>query len=271
MHSTQESPKSFTDFLREDFVQRCRQNSGYSLRTHAKKLEVDPSALSKILRGMRRPSMNTKLKMIDKLKLSPHMRNIASELAEIPEEKQTSTEKLREFQEDTFNVIQDWYHYAILELVDLRDFKPSVKWIANKLAISPEETKLAIGRLCRLELLDISDPQNWRSHPNNFTTPNNSTTTAAKRALQKKYLQMAHACLDDVDIQYRSQCATTISIDRSKMASFKKMIKQFIGKFEDRANQDFCKTDVYQMVVSFYPLTKSEEILREKKPWEMNE
>ncbi|WP_216635913.1 hypothetical protein [Bdellovibrio bacteriovorus] len=44
---------NFVDHLRQELLVRSRRNSSYSLRAFAASLELDPSTLSKILRGKR--------------------------------------------------------------------------------------------------------------------------------------------------------------------------------------------------------------------------
>lgn len=44
---------NFVDHLRQELIVRCRRNPSYSLRAFAASLDLDPSTLSKILRGKR--------------------------------------------------------------------------------------------------------------------------------------------------------------------------------------------------------------------------
>jgi hypothetical protein len=39
---------------------------------------------------------------------------------------------------DAFSIISDWYHYAILELLELENSSCEVDWITNKLSLERE-------------------------------------------------------------------------------------------------------------------------------------
>ena len=49
------------------------------------------------------------------------------------------------------------YHYAILELVRLKEFRPDSRWIARMLGITTDEVNIALNRLIRLGLLEMVD------------------------------------------------------------------------------------------------------------------
>ena len=54
---------------------------------------------------------------------------------------------------DTFAVISDWYHYAILSLLEVTDARLDPRWISKRLGINRLEARLAIERLKRLSLI----------------------------------------------------------------------------------------------------------------------
>jgi len=62
---------------------------------------------------------------------------------------------------DTARVVSEWHHYALLELVGLENFRPDVTWIARVLGLGTDEVVLAIDRLVRLGLLDMTSTERW--------------------------------------------------------------------------------------------------------------
>ncbi len=54
-------------------------------------------------------------------------------------------------------MIADWEHYAILDLVDTDGFRSDDAWIAEKLGLSLEQTRAALQRLFRLNLMTVKD------------------------------------------------------------------------------------------------------------------
>ena len=52
--------------------------------------------------------------------------------------------------------LQSLYHFAILELTRLSEFRADSRWIARVLDISVDEVNVALQRLIRLDLLDMA-------------------------------------------------------------------------------------------------------------------
>lgn len=62
---------SFKSYLQDEFEKRCNKNKHYSLRSFSKSLDVEPSFLSKLLRGQRRFTDKSIVRFGSKLGLSP--------------------------------------------------------------------------------------------------------------------------------------------------------------------------------------------------------
>ncbi|MBC7692320.1 MAG: helix-turn-helix transcriptional regulator [Methylotenera sp.] len=60
----------YIERIRDELLARKQKNSSYSLRAFARDLEIDPSAISRILKGKQTLSLLICLKVIRKLKLS---------------------------------------------------------------------------------------------------------------------------------------------------------------------------------------------------------
>ena len=115
---------------------RCEKNSQYSLRSYAKALDMDCSTLSKILRGKRvlgkrlirklAPSLNLSLPEIEKfISYDIRQKNLFID-------RESDDLEYLQHTLDNFQIISDWYHYAILELMRLDYFIPDSKWIPSQ-------------------------------------------------------------------------------------------------------------------------------------------
>jgi uncharacterized protein (TIGR02147 family) len=163
VHAPEVCPSlSFRAFLQSEFARRCSANSQYSLRAYAMHLDIDHSTLSQLLRG-KRPLTE---KMIRKL--GGRLRLGESELDDfvICEGVFTaaSSSRMREVEQlvyDTLNLISNPDHLNILELVHLDEFKPDSRWIAQVLDITADEVNVALNRLTRLGLLEMSSRDRW--------------------------------------------------------------------------------------------------------------
>ena len=107
----------FRLYLQSVLVERCRKNSGYSLRAFARSLGIVSSALSDIL-NRRRPiteKMKVRLGLALGLNLED-LNNFKSDRS-IGARENSIDKSYRQISHDTFAIISDWYHYAILELM----------------------------------------------------------------------------------------------------------------------------------------------------------
>src|SRR6185436_5184266 len=134
----------------QELARSCARNPRYSLRAFAKFLGVDHATLSQWLRGRRRLTEKAIGRVGARLKLSPKSiaLYVASErLRDGRDEAEPRQRDVQQLASDTANLISDWYHYAILELVRLREFKPDSRWIARVLGITVDEVNVALQRL----------------------------------------------------------------------------------------------------------------------------
>ncbi len=257
------APSDFRLYLQTELLRRCKTNPKYSLRAFARALALEPAFLSKLLHGKRGITINV-------------MRNIASRLALAPSEvkkfedaillKKSSKRQTRlpaspetQFQQlalDHFQMIADWYHYAILELVSVEGFESSPRYIARMLGISVNEANAAIERLLRLEYLELAADGSWTNHSGNNTTLGNDFTATAFRKLQKQVLEMALVALEEVPIEQRDQTSMTMAIDSAQLPEAKKMIKEFRRSFCDVLQKSTHRDSVYHLGVSLYPVTR---------------
>lgn len=275
----------FQSILREEIAKRCERNPRYSLRAFSRSLGLDPAALSRILSGKTLPSAKMTQKLLQGLDLSPELRErflhsvrvsqnsalrerrspffknpgvtgagIAKEIAaEISEET-----KPKELTAELFRTISDWYHYAILEMTFLPDFKAEPKNIAKALGISEIEANLALERLFSLELLHRHGDRVTKTDLQ-LTTADKSITSAAHRRRQKQILEKSLESLESESIEARSHTGMTMAIDPLKIPEAKKMIQEFNRQLCDFLESGE-RTQVYELSISLFSLQKKEKL-----------
>lgn len=251
--------RDFRLLLQAELVRRCNQNPRYSLRAFARMLEIEPSALSKILSGKRGIS-RTKFKcFVEKLGLEPSVTKSLSpsrRLRKAPEPKQPHYQQLTL---DSFQVIADWYHYAILELTHVEGFDPHPKWIARVLGISVPEVSAAVERLRRLEFLEITQEGNWIDQSGSITTVGNDFTAIAFKKLQKAVLEKALVALEEFPLASRDQTSMTMAIDSGLLPEAKERIRNFRRDLAAFLIQAPHRDQVYHLGISLYPITRIEK------------
>ncbi|MGZ3712016.1 MAG: DUF4423 domain-containing protein, partial [Bdellovibrionota bacterium] len=212
--------------------------------------------LSKILLGQRRVTPATVRRLGGKLGLS--LRDL--ELYE-QNTKLNSAEVDTDFRQiayDHFQVISDWYHFAILELASVKGFEPSTRWIAKALGLSVAEAQAAIDRLVRIGYIAIESSGKWKILEENTTTLGTEETTAALQQMQKQILQMAINAMETIPVAKRDQSAMTMAADSCLLPAAKEKIKKFRRELCALLESGKKKDAVYQLSVSLYPLTKGD-------------
>lgn len=255
-------PKTYTSFrlwLQKEFTDRCRRNGRYSLRAFAKLLQMEPSSVSQILSGKRIASQKVVSQICARLSVAPEQAQ-AFQQEILKRKKRIDTAELAshdyfQVNADIFAVIADWYHYAILELTFVREFKSNPKWIATKLGISATEATLAIERLKRLGLIEeknkklVKTTAHLTNGPDGFTAP-------ALRELQRQLLQKAIDAIDECAPEEKDITSMTMAIDPLKLPEARAKIRNFrrelCGFLETSGHQ----TRVYNLGVQLFPLSK---------------
>lgn len=237
----------FSLLVREEFLRRCKNNPSYSLRSYARQLGVDASLLSKVIRGRRQPSVEL-IKCIGPL-IGIRPQQISKLL------KGSNEVAYTRVSDDIFSMMSDWFHFAILELMKTKDFESDPAWIAQRLSIHKTEAQSAVERLERLDFIESKDGKFILKAQNN-TWANNEMTSAARKNLQKQLAVKAREAIDDVPFEFRESGSLTIATPKNLIPEVKKKIQAFRREIDEFIEAQERPDEVYQLLVSFYPLTK---------------
>lgn len=259
-----EASSDFRIFLQEELVRRIRTKPGYSMRAFARYLGIDSSRLSKMLRGERPIKPHFIEAFGQKIGLEPNQietfKSVYATKRTRGKPPYASSADYRPLDMDTFQIISDWQHYAILELMKIRGFDQDTKWIAKALGIQPAEVNAAVERLMRVGLISVDPMTNkWVDTSAGFSTsvigPN--YTSYAHKKLQEQILRQAQEALQTVAIEKRDQSAITMAIPLRKMEQAKQMIKEFRRQLSAYLESDEMEKDaVYQLSVSLFPVSQ---------------
>lgn len=215
----------FRRLLQDELVRRTQKNPGYSLRAFARMLGIQSGFLSKLLLGQRRVTPATVRRIGAKLGLS--LQEIEFFEQAHRHKFDTAAMDFHQIAHDHFQIISDWYHFAILELAEVKGFDPSTRWIAKTLGISVAEAQAAVERLVRIGYISIDTKGRWKLLEAHTTTLGVDETNAALQQMQKQILQMAIESLETVSIDRRDQTTMTMAIDSSLVPAAKERVKKF--------------------------------------------
>lgn len=249
------SKKDFRIFLQGELVRRCQTNPRYSLRAFAKSLEIESSHLSKILRGQRPIKPGLLNRLGQKLNLPLNEIRKFEETKSKRTSRQFQSKNFKQLSQDVFESIEDWRHYAILELMKVRGFKTDPRWLAGRLGISVNEVHSYVDKLIRIGLLTVEPDGRWIDTSDGFSTDVISDTDVsyAHRRSQIFILKQAMASVESLPLTERDQSSMMMATSSRKLKQAKKMIQQFRRELceflEDTTNKD----SVFQLSISLFP------------------
>lgn len=255
-------PVNPKEWLHAEFCKRREKNPAYSLRAFGKFLKISPSRLSEVLSDKRLMTSNQGARIAERLAYSPEMKKKFLECIEqsrgvtrgqVIFEASIECREYRQMQMDSFHLIADWYHFAILSLMETRSFKSDVQWIARRLGISIMEARQAAVRLKRLGFL-VEVNGKWKAVSKDLAT-SNEVSSAALRKSHRQTLEQALTALEEVPLDQRDVTSISMAIDVNKLPAAKKMIQKFrrsLSVFLESGSQ----TEVYNLNVQLLPVTK---------------
>jgi hypothetical protein len=153
----------FRQRLEQEFRARREKNPRYSLRSFARFLGADHSVISQIFRDLRRTPPSQIRRWGKKLKLSPEEAAAYIAAEHLPRATETRRiEQLRHWTAEGLSVATNRVHWEIVRMSRLPGFRTDCRWIAGKIDVSVDEVNLALTRLLRLQLLQVSPSGKWR-------------------------------------------------------------------------------------------------------------
>lgn len=259
--------KDYREFLREILATRCQNNPRYSLRAFARDIGVSPSQLSEVLNSRYGFSKAASLDIAARLSLSAKEQGyfcalVESENTRSKAGREAAKEKVEKYQNDynqialdAFKVIADWYHMAILELIQMQSFQNDQKWIANYLGISTHEISVAIERLKRLELIQEEDGKLKLKYALNSIA--NGVSSDSIKKFHRQILEKAMAAIQMQSVQERDLSSIILAFNSEDMGEAKAMIKKFRREFDSKFSKKKNKNSLYCLNTQFFRLNEN--------------
>lgn len=260
-----------------DYVSAKKKNLGkYTIGQFAKALDLkDTSSINKVLKGQRTPGGELQEKLCRYFKFNNKEYRYFVDLVSLAKSRPQSEEygyiyerlcKLNpssgflDLRQEQFNLISNWYYFAIRELVKLKNFRYDVEWIQNQLVekISLTDIQKAIDTLIKLELLHFDEESSKLTISTPRFRSSNDTPSEAIKRYHEGCLEQAKLAVRRHQVDVRHIIGSTLAIKKSNIARAKNLIDEFLDSFskiiEDHGEGS---EEVYQMNIQFYPLTHS--------------
>lgn len=258
---------SYRDYLRRSFEDRISANPRYSLRAFARDIGLDPARLSLILSKKQGLSADIGRKIARKLSMSEQESNlfcllIEAEHARNKVHRTIASAKARALVQnvaaplslDTFRIISDWYHFAILELASLDDFSLEVPQIAQALDLHSEVVMTAVERLKRVGLLAMRRGKLVPTEE--FTFTGSGAPSDAIKQFHAQMLEKALVALKTQSVEERDFSSITLAFDEELIPAAREHLKQFRRNFSKSIGNTKRKTSLYALNIQFFRISK---------------
>jgi len=244
--------------ISDELHKRQKQNESYSLRAFARDLNLHPATLSQVIKNKRPLPLKFGLNVAELLCQNANERSLFLESLYL---NKTSLDEIKISEDFTqylldeshAKVVAEWEHFTALELFDLEDFIFSPENVSHKLGISIERALTVMENLMTTKLITINQNGYHRTHQKIRTYEDIPNKALIDSHLET--LEIGKAKLIEVDLELREYSSMTIAMDLSKLKEAKTIIREFKMKMNELL-RDGKKTEVYQLAIQLYPLTK---------------
>lgn len=259
---------TYQDILKNELLRRKRKNLSYSVSSFARDLKVSQPFLSQILSKKRKLSDDRALSLLENLKITPARQKLFINLVRMdllrdPKSQNVLAREVNSLlkkhpgfsalSEDAFNVISDWYYFAILELTELKAFRVCPKWIGKRLGLNEKLIEGALERLKRLNLLEEDNKGNLKKTKKDYIFENVSSVAIKKHHVQS--LALAQKALEQQPMADREFFTVTIPMNKKKMAYVKQAIRDFSEKLMSELQEDE-PDSVNKLAIQFFRLDR---------------
>lgn len=263
---------TYHDLLVEELETRKQINSSYSLRAFARDLGLAAPRLSQVLNRKQGFSVDAAETIANRLRLDEETRkwfcsSVGANHARSATERKQFESKMKgfkvaakqasEMQVEFFKVISDWYHFAILEMTYLSDFKNDPNWMASVLGVTELEVTEAIQRMLDLELLENKDGKLIDCF--RYLETQNEIPSLSLKKFHSQLMKKGMEAMYRQEPANREYASNIFAIEKSRLPEFKETIKDFKRKFDYSASQGEEKDAVYCLSLQFYELTDRQE------------
>jgi len=257
------SPVSIQKLLNTKYEEMRAKNAAFSLRAFARRLDVSPSTLTRVLNGERSVSRPLAEHICEKLVLDPQER--ADVLDTFPSNRRYRKESTKinstetdpsylQLSADQFRIIGEWYHFGILSLLKTKGFKNDPEWIAGRLGISTREAAAAIERLERLGMIRLDMHGQWtRTRPRARTS--DDVLNLSLQKAHRQNLELGQEALASIPVDLRDFSAITMPTTPELLPKAKELIRKFQDDLSELLESK-PGTEVYKFCTQLFPLTK---------------
>ncbi len=240
--------------LQSKLTEYRKANPRFSIRALARKLTLQASATNEILRGERRVSRKLAEKITRKLGLDPSERSdVLRSFPEVSKRRRLSPLAALKINSQQFSVISEWTHFAILSLMQTSKFKSDPKWIGERFGITELEAKKALEKLESVGLIAKNEHGKWIRTSGSVNTSDDTFNLSLQRS-HFNDMDLARAKLGQVAVDKRDFTSFTFPVNPKLLPQAKEILRKTQDDLDDlMAGAD--PQEIYRLCMYLFPLT----------------
>ncbi len=262
----------YRSYLRDYYAEQKKRNRSYSYRVFAARAKLgSPNYLKLVIDRARRITDKNLPQFIRGLKLTrpeaEYFKNLVlfqettdveakkNYFGEILKIRNRGLKRLTQVDRSRQEILQHWYHWAIREMVLLKDFHNDPAWIAERLAnkITVKQAQESMALLQSLRFIKQENDRFMQSEPLLGTT--DEIANLQIRNLHKQFIDLGTESILNDPMERREVNALTLAVPKSKVTEIKQVIKDFMTDLNRNFSDEINNEEVYHLVVNFFPLT----------------
>lgn len=260
--------QSYRDILKTELRRRSSARADYGQNAFARDAGIAPSRLSEIFNFKQGLSKKTAIKVSENLALGKTQREFfvtsvefehgrskqVRELAEIKLKALDVSAQFNKVDEDSFKLISEWYHMAILELTNLKDFKFSYDAISEKLNVKKGTIVESIERLERLGLVKIIGDKLVPT--NDYRKVNTNYPSAAIKQFHTQFIKKAEKSIYKQEMKNREHGTLLKAINKADLPKAQELIREFFMDFSQKLgpSKEVGADSLYALAIQFFEL-----------------
>lgn len=260
--------QTISEVLSHELSRRKLRNKSYSLRAFARDLEMSVSHLSEVINGgeglseaavdgvaQRITRKTHERKYLKDLVLAEFSRSLkVRELAQKRVEEMRKFERAQRVRDDQFRVVSDWYHGAILELIQLESFRDDPAWIAKQVGISRTLVSGALLRLESVGLIKRGVSGQWVTDPEIVLALSDVPSTAVRK-FHRQVLALHADSLHGDSMDDREFISTFLALPKNRLREFQDRLHKFVNEFcQEISDLDQVKDGLFSLSVQLCPV-----------------
>lgn len=238
--------------LSDELLKRQQRNQKYSLRGFARALSLEPSVVSKLMRGQRIPGPKTLQKILQSLEVSEkEQMQIRSWLETV------KSIGLETSLEQSQSAELEMVHFLVLEALRIKDFREFPERLRQELLLEKNVFQKILFDLMEQRLIWIdSESGKLKISSSRVRSSLNGPKTSDKFRTEIQYLKAAfQSLLNGIGESY----SMTMAFPLKDVEAVKKRLLQAAGELRDESQERIQNADsVFNLTFTFYPaLSKS--------------